>query len=85
MDPGDYVTIGEAAEFLGVSEGAVRKAILNDRLACTLLYGRKLISRANLAAYKARTQPNGEVSRGRPVGSKKVQTAGELLPEEKTE
>ena len=85
MDPGEYVTIGEAAELLGVSEGAVRKAILNDRLACILLYGRKLISRVDLAEYRARTQPNGEVSRGRPVGSKKPPPAAELLAGEKTE
>jgi excisionase family DNA binding protein len=85
MDPGEYVTIGEAAEFLGVSEGAVRKAILSDRLACTLLYGRKLISRSDLGEYKARTQPNGEVSRGRPLGSKKVATVSGPVTEEKTE
>ena len=69
--PDEYLTVQEAAEYLNVTETAVRGAILDDRLPSTVKYGRKVISRNDLAAYKARTQPDGTAKAGRPVGSKK--------------
>lgn len=51
---------------LGISQAAVRNAIYEGRLASVKLYGRPLVSRADLDAYKQRTQPDGVKKTGRP-------------------
>lgn len=62
----EFVTVQEAAAELGVSDSAVRQAILDGRLLCTVQYGRKTINRTDLEAYRARTQPDGLKPKGRP-------------------
>jgi excisionase family DNA binding protein len=66
---GDYLTIQEASGFLGISEGAVRIAILEKRLPFVTKYGRKLIKQSDVDAYKQRTQPEGVKRTGRPKKS----------------
>ena len=60
------LTARQAAQELGVHVGTVHKAFQENRLPFVALYGRKLISRAALDAYKQRTRPSGEKPRGRP-------------------
>ena len=60
------LTTRDAAEELGVHVGTVHKALQEGRLPFVALYGRKLISRAALDAYKKRTRPDGVKPRGRP-------------------
>lgn len=67
-----FVTVQEAAAELSIHEATVRKAFYESRLPFVEMYGRKLIPRADLDAYKARTQPAGEKKVGRP---RKVQEA----------
>jgi excisionase family DNA binding protein len=67
----ELVTVQEAAKELNVSESAIRNATLEGRLPSIFKYNRKLITRAALDAYKARTQPGGAPVKGRPVGTKK--------------
>jgi excisionase family DNA binding protein len=70
-EQGDYLTVQDAAAALTVSESAIRNALLDGRLPFVTKYGRKLISRAEVEAYKARTQPGGvKLVKGRPPGSK---------------
>ena len=66
METEDYLTIQEAATELQVSDAAIRAAILEGRLPHVEKYGRKLISRADLDAYRQRTRPSGEKPKGRP-------------------
>ena len=66
IDTGDYLTVQQAARELSVTDAAVRGAILKNRLKSVLLYGRKLIPRSELSAYKHRTQPDGVKPTGRP-------------------
>lgn len=70
MEIGDYLTVPEAAKELAVGVSAVHTALSESRLPFTLMYGRKLISRADLDTYKQRTRPGGEKPRGRPPGAK---------------
>ena len=60
------LTAREAAQELGVHVGTVHNAFQESRLPFVALYGRKLISRADLEAYKQRTRPGGEKPKGRP-------------------
>jgi len=62
----DYMTVQEAARDLGVTDAAVRAAILKGRLDAVALFGRKLVPRNALASYKSRTQPDGVKPVGRP-------------------
>ena len=62
----ELLTVQEAAAQMGVTEGAIRLALSQSRLAYVEKYGRKLITRADLDAYKARTQPGGVKRVGRP-------------------
>ncbi len=64
------LTAREAAAELGVHVGTAHNAFQEDRLPFVALYGRKLISRADLDAYKQRTRPGGEKPKGRPPGAK---------------
>lgn len=63
------LTAREAAAELGVHVGTVHNAFQESRLPFVALYGRKLISRAALDAYKRRTRPEGQKPKGRPRGS----------------
>lgn len=65
-EPTDYVTIKDAAEYLGVSQQAVCNAIAQNRLPHEAKYGKKLIPVDAMVAYKLRSQPNGEKTKGRP-------------------
>lgn len=60
------LTVSEAASLLGVTQAAIRNAIHGNRLVNTSLYGKRLVSPADLDAYKARTQPEGVKRVGRP-------------------
>ncbi len=60
------LTAREAAQELGVHVGTVHNAFQESRLPFIALYGRKLISRIDLEAYKQRTRPNGGKPKGRP-------------------
>ena len=60
------LTAREAAAEMGVHVGTVHNAFQEDRLPFVALYGRKLISCADLDAYKERTRPGGDKPKGRP-------------------
>ena len=68
----DLLTVQEAAKELNVSEGAVRTAISAGRIPHVVKLGRKAIHRADLIAYKQRTQPDGGKRIGRPPGSRAI-------------
>ncbi len=70
MKTAEYLTIIEAAESLGVHDQSIRQAIWQGRLASVRMYGRVLVPRKDLEAYRARTRPDGVKPRGRPKGSK---------------
>ena len=63
---GVLLTAREAAAELGVHVGTVHNAFQQSRLPFVALYGRKLITRADLDAYKQRTRPGAEKPKGRP-------------------
>jgi excisionase family DNA binding protein len=62
----DYFTIQAVAKELGVADASVRQAVLRGSLAHVVMYGRKLIPRAALEDYIARTRPGGVRRTGRP-------------------
>lgn len=66
METESLLTAREAAQELGVAISTVHNAFQESRLPFVPMYGRKLISRAALEAYKKRTRPDGEKPRGRP-------------------
>ena len=60
------LTAREAAQELGIPVGTIHNAFQESRLPFVALYGRKLISRADLEVCKMRTRPDGEKPKGRP-------------------
>lgn len=62
----DFLGVPDAAIFLGVAQSVVRVAMHTGRLPFSVAYGRKVVAVADLAAYKARTQPDGQPRQGRP-------------------
>lgn len=66
IEIGEYLTVQQAARELDVTDAAIRGAILKKRLNSVVLYGRKLISRGELSAYRSRTRPDGVKPVGRP-------------------
>lgn len=62
----EYLTVQDAAADLGITEVSVRSALNRSRLPFVKKYGRKLIARADLDAYRHRTQPDGVKKVGRP-------------------
>ena len=70
MEEQEYLTVPEAVALLGSTDSSIRTAMRQGRLPFIVKYGRKLIARADLDAYKQRTRPNGEKPRGRPPGAK---------------
>ena len=51
---------------MGVTDTAIRSAILKNRLGSVLVFGRKVIPLSELASCKARTRPEGTKPVGRP-------------------
>ncbi len=66
MERPEILTVVQAAHELGVTAAAVRLAIYDNRLPSQEFYGRKLIARPDLNAYRQRTQPEGVKRVGRP-------------------
>jgi len=66
----EYLTVQDAAAALGITEVSVRSALNRSRLPFVEKYGRKLIARADLDAYRQRTQPDGVKKVGRPQGTR---------------
>ena len=60
------MTVPEVALELGVTQTAVRNAVYENRLPSVKMYGKPLIARTDLDAYKQRTQPSGVKKVGRP-------------------
>lgn len=52
MNPEDYMTIGEAAKQLRISRASVYYAIDAGRLTATMIFGRKMLLRAEVDAYE---------------------------------
>lgn len=63
---GEYLTAKEAANELQITLSALHAALQEGRLSFTVAYGRKVIARADLEAYRQRTRPDGEKPKGRP-------------------
>ena len=67
QDDPDLVPLSEAAILVGTSPSAISNAAAEGRLPFTLVYGRRLYARADLEAYKQRTQGmSGKKAHGRP-------------------
>ncbi len=49
-----------------MTDGTVRIALSENRLPFAVVFGRKVIARADLEAYRQRTRPDGEKPKGRP-------------------
>ena len=60
------LTVQQVAAELGVTDGAIRLALSQGRLSSVEKFGRKLIERADMDAYRQRTQPDGVKKAGRP-------------------
>jgi excisionase family DNA binding protein len=67
MENEALLTARDAAEELGIHVATVHRAFQDNRLPFIALYGRKLIRRSDLDAYKQRTRPNGLKPKGRPI------------------
>ena len=70
----EYLTVQEAALELGITEVSVRSALNQNRLPFAEKFGRKLVNRDDLEAYKQRTQPSGVKKVGRPRKAQKATT-----------
>ena len=79
MNTADLFTVQQVAEMLGVNQNAVYIATSEGRLPFTEALGRKVIQRADIEAYKARTRVDGEKPKGRPKGSTKRKQQAEPL------
>jgi len=69
----DLMTVQEAAELLGIHKVSVYQAIRDGRLPCVTVFGRKVVSRSDVLAYKARTEEIGPKG-GRPHRQKAPET-----------
>jgi excisionase family DNA binding protein len=72
----NLLTVQQVASQLGVTDGAIRLALSQGRLPFSEMYGRKLITHADLEAYRQRSRPNGEKRIGRPPKQQAVQGYG---------
>ena len=61
-----YLTVQEVAAELGLAETTIRTSVAKGNLPFTMKFGRKLIDRADMDAYRQRTQPDGVKKVGRP-------------------
>ncbi len=75
----DYLSIPEAATYSGVVEQTIRNAVSDGRLPSVKKFGKNLVKRADMDAYKQRTQPEGVPRVGRPR-----KDAGALTPSEES-
>jgi len=66
MKMDELLTVQDAAKELGVTDISVRAALNDNRLPFIEKYGRKLITRGDVEAYRQRTQPEGKPRVGRP-------------------
>ena len=64
--PDAYLTTAQAAATLGVTQGAIRRAVTAGRLQAIHVVGRVLITPAAIEEYRIRTQPEGVKKVGRP-------------------
>ena len=62
----DLITVPEIMEILGLSQARIWKALDDGVIPCVVKYGKRLASRTDVEAYKARTQPDGAPRAGRP-------------------
>lgn len=62
----ELLTVPEVAKDLTVTAPTVYTAMREGRLPYVIKYGKRLITPAAVAEYKARTRPTGEKPRGRP-------------------
>lgn len=69
-----FLTVQEAAASLGVTDGAIRLALSQGRLPSVKKYGRTLVARSDLDAYRRRTQPGGVKRVGRPRKGQELAT-----------
>jgi hypothetical protein len=70
MDTDKLMTAEEAAPLIGIEVGTLRNAMTEGRIEVVNKFGRRLLTPEAVAAYKARTQPDGEIKKGRPTGSR---------------
>jgi len=66
MSGGEYLTVPEAAAALGVQAVTIWTAIAEERLPAQVIYGRKVVAKSEVEAYRSRTQPEGMPLKGRP-------------------
>lgn len=62
----DFMTVQQVAAMLGVTDGAVRIAVMEGRLSSVHILGRKLIRKVDAEQYQERTRPAGVKPKGRP-------------------
>ena len=70
-DNPDFMTVAQAAASLRIQTQTLRGVILRGRIPVVRTYGRVLIARTDVEAYRARSQPEGEPKRGRPKQAEK--------------
>lgn len=71
-DNPDFLTVAQAAASLRIQTQTLRGVIMRGRIPVVRTYGRVLISCADIEAYRARSQPEGEPKRGRPKQTKQT-------------
>ena len=64
----------EGAAESGLAETSIRTSVAKGSLRSTVKFERKLIARADLNAYRQRTQPDGVKKVGRPRKGQEVAT-----------
>lgn len=62
----DVMDVQESARSLGISVQTLRGAIYSGRIPAIERWGKTLIMRTDVEAYRARTQPLGVPRKGRP-------------------
>jgi excisionase family DNA binding protein len=70
VETDDHFRIKEAAEYLGVTQAAIRVAIHEKRLPLVEDRGVKWIPKQAVYEYRERTNPAGNRGKGRPKGAR---------------
>ena len=73
----DFLSAREGAKYLGVNEFTLRGAIRDQRIESEVRHGRIMISKIQLDAYRAKTQPDGVPKVGRPSKAELVKSKAE--------
>jgi excisionase family DNA binding protein len=73
MNTDDLLTAEQAAALLGIAPGTVRAVMTKGRIPVVKIYGRRLLRKEDVEAYKERSQPEGKPVTGRP---KKLTSGG---------